>query len=159
MAVAGRLQELPTNAPLSKEASWRAVVVWAVLPMAVVDAAVGVPPRSLLATLQGAKRRSGLLARRGEWERIRMSSGKLIQGRAGSGASTCKTRALLALRACTATARRNARMAKTARELMQIHRPGLEIVSRLLDNLVWTDGKVHNTNLQSCQICPCPQGV
>ena len=44
MAVAGRLQELPTNAPLSKEASWRAVVVWAVLPMAVADAAAGMPP-------------------------------------------------------------------------------------------------------------------
>ena len=124
MAVAGRLQELPTNTPLLKEASWRAVVVWAVLPMAVADAAVGVPPRSLLAKLQGVRKRSGLLARRGEWERIRMSSGKLIQGRAGSGASTCKTRALLALQACTATVRRNARMAQTARELMQIHMPG-----------------------------------
>ena len=32
-------------------------------------------------------------------------------------------------------------MAKTARELMQIHRPGLEIVSRLLDNLVGQMGK------------------
>ena len=80
MAVAGRLQELPTNAPLSKEASWRAVVVWAVLPMAVADAAAGVPPRSLLAMLQGARRRSGLLARRGEWVRIRMSSGKAYPG-------------------------------------------------------------------------------
>ena len=48
--------------PLSKEASWRAVVVWAVLLMAVAGAATGVPPSRLLATLQGARRRSGLLA-------------------------------------------------------------------------------------------------
>ena len=46
VAVVGRLQELPTKAPLSMEASWRAVVVGAVLPMAV-DAAVGMPPRGL----------------------------------------------------------------------------------------------------------------
>ena len=45
VAVVGRLQELPTKAPLSMEASWRAVVVGAVLPMAVVDAAAGMPPR------------------------------------------------------------------------------------------------------------------
>ena len=156
VAVVGRLQELPTKALLSMEASWRAVVVGAVLPMAVVDAAAGVPPSGLLATLQ---RRSGLLARRGERERIRTSSEKLIQGRVGSGAGTCKTRALLVLWACTASARRNARMAKTARDQVQIHRSGLETISKLLDNLFWTDGKVHNTNLQSCQICSCPQGV
>ena len=47
VAVVGRLQELPTKAPLSMEASWRAVVVGAVLPMAVVDAAAGMPPRGL----------------------------------------------------------------------------------------------------------------
>ena len=47
VAVVGRLQELPTKAPLSMEASWRAVVVGAVLPMAVADAAAGVPPRGL----------------------------------------------------------------------------------------------------------------
>ena len=42
VAVVGRLQELPTKAPLSMEASWRAVVVGAV-----VDAATGMPPRGL----------------------------------------------------------------------------------------------------------------
>ena len=74
-----------------------------------------------------------------------MSSGRFIQGRACSGAGTCKTRALLALRACTASARRNARVAQTARDQMQNHRSGLETISKLLDNLFWTDGKVHNT--------------
>ena len=39
-AVVGRLQELPTKAPLSMEASWRAVVVGAVLPTFVVSYAV-----------------------------------------------------------------------------------------------------------------------
>ena len=62
VAVVGRLQELPTKAPLSMEVSWHTVVVGAVLPMAVADAAAGVPPSGLLATLQGARRRSGLLA-------------------------------------------------------------------------------------------------
>ena len=44
VAVASRLQELPTKAPLSMEASWRTVVVGAMLPMAVADAAAGMPP-------------------------------------------------------------------------------------------------------------------
>ena len=48
VAVVGRLQELPTKAPLSMEASWRAVVVAAVPTMAGAGAAAGVPPRELL---------------------------------------------------------------------------------------------------------------
>ena len=59
VAVVGRLQELPTKAPLSMEASWRAVVVGAVLPMVVADAAAGVPPSGLLAMLQGGEEAVG----------------------------------------------------------------------------------------------------
>ena len=62
VVVAGWLQGLMTNTPLSKEVSWRAAAVWAVLPMVVADAAAGVPRSGLLAMLQGARRRAGLLA-------------------------------------------------------------------------------------------------
>ena len=105
---------------------------------------------------QGAVGAFGVTRREGEDQD---ELGEVYPGRAGSSASTCKTRALLALRACTAFVRRNARATKTARRLMQIHRPRLETVSKPLDNLVRTGGKVHNTNLQTCQICSCPQGV
>ena len=61
------------------------------------------------------------------------------------GRGTCKTRALLALWACTTLVRRNARASKVAREPLQIHRTRLETCRRLLDNLVWGKGKFHNT--------------
>ena len=61
------------------------------------------------------------------------------------GRGTCKTRALLAPRAHTGRAQQNARASKVAREPLQIHRTRLETCRRLLDNLVWGKGKVHNT--------------
>ena len=92
--------------------------------------------------------RRGCLARCGEkgsaW-RGAAERAKAVGPACQLGRGSCNTRALLVLRACTASARRNARMAKTARELMQIHRPRLETYIRLLDNLVWVKGKVHNT--------------